>query len=636
LPRVPFPSPAPEIDHVLDAPRSLERGEGLAASAEALHEITLSLFAAGDTSEIAGEVVSSAGRLVHATTSSIWVPSGDEFACRGAIGEVAGALNGRRVHTGAIGKPIDGEEGLAVLATGIAAKGNLTALLRVSRAITADGGFTDAEHDLLRHLAAAAGAAIENVNRTAESKRAAADAARDLATITEMSREITATLDLDRVLRSVVNLATRMFTFDRGAIALYERGACDIRAVAGAETVDAKDAVVQDLAVRAAWAAGRGEHFYLSDRTDPGSDAERLFIQIFGEDLERDGALSGLYLPLKDEEGIIGILLFEAERADFATPRQRELAETLANQATVAVRNAQLYRHVPMAETFSALAAKKEALLAIPRRRRVATVLAVLAVAASLTLIRWPLRVDGVEPTFRPLQRADVRPTIAGVIDRVFVREGTVVERGAPIVHLRDDELRAELAAAVAAQSAADRAAAMAAARGDAAEERLQRLRSGVLRRDSDLLDEQIRSAVVRAPVSGVVLTPRPEERVGTRADAGDLIATVGRTDSLELELGVDQRDITRVDVGNEVRVRVDALPQRTFSGRVVSIGALALADTQSVRFPVRAVVANDGGLLRPGMVAYARVLTAPASVVGRFVRSPARGLRLLWWRMWS
>jgi multidrug resistance efflux pump len=211
-----------------------------------------------------------------------------------------------------------------------------------------------------------------------------------------------------------------------------------------------------------------------------------------------------------------------------------------------------------------------------------------------------------------------------------------VVERGAPVVHLRDEELRAQHAAAVASQAAADRAAASSAARGDAADERLQRLRSAVLRRDAELLDEQIRAAVVRAPVSGVVLTARPEERVGTRAAAGDLIATVGRTDSLELELGVDQRDVTRVQIGDEVRVRVDALPQRTFSGRVVSIAALAMSDSDAVRFPIRAVVANDGALLRPGMVAYARVLTEPASVVGRLTRGPARAIRLLWWRMWS
>jgi hypothetical protein len=621
---------------VLESPRSLERGDGLAPTGEALHRITLSLFEADDVSEIAGQVVTAVGRLFPVGTSSIWVPSADGFVCRGAVGEGADELKGRRASAESVGGPLEGEDGLSVLAAGIASNGNLMALLRVSRPLATEGRFTDAEHDLLRHLSGAAEAAIENVNRTGASQRAVADATRDLATITAMSREITATLDLDRVLRSVVNLATRMLTFDRGAIALYERGACDIRAVAGAEGVDAKDPTLQDLAVRAAWAAGRGEHFYLSDRSDPASDAERTFVQIFGEDLERDGASSGLYLPLKDEEGIIGILLFEAERVDFATPRQQELAEILANQATVAVRNAQLYRHVPMADAFSAIAARKERLLAIPRSRRTAFAVAVIASIAALTLIRWPLRVDGAEPVFRPLQRADVRPTISGVIDRVFVREGMVVERGAPVVHLRDEELRAQHAAALASLAAADRAAASAAARGDAADERLQRLRGGVIRREADLLDEQIRAALVRAPVSGVVLTARPEERIGTRAAAGDLIATVGRTDSLELELGVDQRDITRVDVGDEVRVRVDALPQRTFSGRVVSIGALAASDSEAVRFPIRAIVANEGALLRPGMVAYARVLTAPASVVGRLSRGPTRAIRLLWWRMWS
>jgi multidrug resistance efflux pump len=149
-------------------------------------------------------------------------------------------------------------------------------------------------------------------------------------------------------------------------------------------------------------------------------------------------------------------------------------------------------------------------------------------------------------------------------------------------------------------------------------------------------LDEQIRSALVRSPVSGVVLTSRPEERVGARVDAGDLLAVVGRTDSLELELGVEQVDITRVRIGEQVRLRVDALPQRTFSGRVVSIGALPISDSSSVTFPVRAMIANEAGLLRPGMAAYARVLTAPASVLGRVTRTPIRGIRLLWWRMWS
>jgi multidrug efflux pump subunit AcrA (membrane-fusion protein) len=141
---------------------------------------------------------------------------------------------------------------------------------------------------------------------------------------------------------------------------------------------------------------------------------------------------------------------------------------------------------------------------------------------------------------------------------------------------------------------------------------------------------------VVRSPVRGVVLSARPEERVGTHADAGQLLVVVGRTDSLELEFGVDQQDVGRLRLNDEVRLRVAALPQHTFSGRVTSIASIAANIDGNAVFPVRAVVANADALLRPGMAAYARVLTEPASLAWRITRGPLRALRLLWWRMWS
>jgi len=606
---------------VLDSARPAVRGDGLTTAADALHEITLELFATDDQSKIAGVLLQSAGRLLDVRTTSIWVPGDGTYECRGAIGDGSDRLTGKRVSATELAEP-------ASLSAGIAVDGKLVAVLRVSRPFAGDGAFTDAEQELLRRLTEAAGLAMSKAKRLVAS-------AHDLTVLTDTSREITSTLDLDRVLRSVVNLAARMLTFDHGAIGLYERGACDIRAVAGRETVDATDPRLKDLAVRAAWAAGRGERFYLSDRRDPASDAERTFVQIFGADLERDDMASGLYLPLKDEEGIIGILLFEAARADLASPRQRELAEILANQATVAVRNAQLYRSVPMADTLGALAARKQALLALPRQRKILYLGSALLLVSALTLIQWPLRVRGNDPVFRSLRRADVRPAIGGVVDRVLVQEGFFVRRGAPVARLRDDELRAQRDAAAAAVAAADRAAAIAAAHNDAADERLQRLRVVALQREVDLLDEQIHAAVIRSAVDGVVLTARPEERLGTHVDPGQLLFVVGRTDSLELDLTVDQADIDLVHVGNEVRLRVDALPQTTFRGRVVALPPVSLgAVSGTPRFPVRAVVANDDGLLRPGMTAYARVLTAPASTLGRFLRGPARTIRLLWWRL--
>jgi multidrug efflux pump subunit AcrA (membrane-fusion protein) len=225
---------------------------------------------------------------------------------------------------------------------------------------------------------------------------------------------------------------------------------------------------------------------------------------------------------------------------------------------------------------------------------------------------------------------------VPGVIERVMVREGTAVPRGAPLVYLRAISVQTDREATAAEAATADRQAALAAARGDPAEERLQRLRAEALRRELGLLDEQVDLTTVRAPTSGVVLTPRLEERVGASLDEGDLILTLGRTDTLELEFGVDQRDLGRVREGQEVRLRVDALPQRTFSGTVVSIGQLPIDTVETVRYPVRARVANPDGLLKPSMAAYVRVLTDNASAGGRLLRGPARWARLMWWRLWS
>jgi multidrug resistance efflux pump len=220
------------------------------------------------------------------------------------------------------------------------------------------------------------------------------------------------------------------------------------------------------------------------------------------------------------------------------------------------------------------------------------------------------------------------------VVERVMVREGMNVPRAAPLAQLRDAELSADRAAAAAAAAGADQMATAAESRANTAEARLQRVRAAALRQEMALVDEEIAATVIRAPVNGVVLTARPEERVGSTLAAGDALMSLGRTDSLEVDFGVEQREIGRVMPDAIVRVRVDALPQRTFEGRVTFIGGASAGSNGEVFFPVRAVVANPDALLKPGMAAHAKVLTANASTLDRIFRGPIRWLRLTWWRI--
>ncbi|MGH7510142.1 MAG: GAF domain-containing protein [Gemmatimonadales bacterium] len=619
-----------------------------------LHSISLEFSASLDFDELLPRVFQRVLAVLGAEGGSLWIAEGDMLRCRLAEGGAGQKLVGAQVPVGtgfvgdvaqrprttivtrAVEDPryeagVDSAEMLAttVMATAMVAGGVTVGAIQVSNKLTGDGIFDERDRELLEGLAASAAAALRNAQLHTVEKRA-----RDLALLLEISREITATLDLDRVLRSVVNLASRALTFGRGAVGLYEKGRCEIRAVAGQDKLDPNDPKLQDLIARAEWAAGRGEQLYLCDRLNPASDAERLFVTIFGVDLESDGVESGLYLPLKDEEGVLGVLVFEAGETEFASPVQLEVAAILANQTAVALRNAQLYHQVPMVDTIGALAARKRALLAVPRRKLQLYGGAALAAVAALSLVRWPFRVTGDGAVFRPMAVSPVRALVPGVVERILVQEGASVSQGMALASLRATSLTSDRAATAAAVATAERQAALAASRGDPAEERLHRIRGQALRQELGLLDEEVGFTTIRAPVSGVILTPRLHERLGASLEEGELLLTMGRTDSLELEFGVHQRDVSRIRAGQEVRLRVDALPQHTFSGRVSSVGQLPIDSGPVVRYPIRASVANPDGALKPQMAAYARVLTDPASAVSRVLRAPLRWVRLFWWRI--
>ncbi len=622
-----------------------------------LHSITIEFNATLDFDQLLPRVFDRVLTAVGAGGGSLWIAEGDMLHCRLAVGGSAAKLVGAQmpVGTGFIGDVAQKQRTTmvmeavrdprfqaatdttedtvsnTVMATAMVAGGVTVGAVQVVDKRTGTGAFDAHDRELLEGLAAAAASSLRNAQLHGAERRA-----RDLAVLLEISREITATLDIDRVLQSVVNLASKALDFDRGAVGLYEKGKCDIRAVAGQETVDPDDPALRDLIARAEWAAGRGETLYLTDRDDPASDAERLFVTIFGQDLAKDQVRSGLYLPLKDEEGVLGVLLFESGSPEFAGETQREVAAILANQTGVALRNAQLYHQVPMVDALGALAARKQALLAMPRQRIRVYGGAALLLLLAVTLIRWPLRVSGVDPVLRPSGYTPVRVLVDGTIERVGVREGSRVQRGDVLAVLRATPLAAEREGTAADAATADRLASLAASRGDAAEERLHRIRAEALRRELALLDEELGLTTVRAPAAGLVLTPRMEERTGTSLAEGDPLLVLGRTDTLELEFGVAQQDILRVRRGQDVRLRVDALPSRTFEGRVTSIAELPREQDGEIRYPVRAAVANPDGLLKPEMAAHARVLTDPASTVTRALRAPIRWARLMWWRIWS
>ena len=113
----------------------------------------------------------------------------------------------------------------------------------------------------------------------------------------------------------------------------------------------------------------------------------------------------------------------ESSDPDFLGPAHIEIFEVLAGQATVALRNAQMYKEVPFISILEPVLVRKRKFMAMEKRRR--TLFVVLGVAALFFLVicPLPLRVDG-DAVVTPGHRSLVQPEIEGVIGKVLVHEG--------------------------------------------------------------------------------------------------------------------------------------------------------------------------------------------------------------------
>ena len=132
-------------------------------------------------------------------------------------------------------------------------------------------------------------------------------------------------------------------------------------------------------------------------------------------------------LPLTDEEGPLGVLVLESKTPRFLSASHLELLKIFAGQATVAIRNAQLYRQVPLIGALEPLAAKKRAFEKMPKVKRLLLISAV--VLALLFLVFFPLNLKvGGNAYVLPTRTAAVDAEVDGIIDQINYQEGDVVK----------------------------------------------------------------------------------------------------------------------------------------------------------------------------------------------------------------
>jgi RND family efflux transporter MFP subunit len=466
----------------------------------------------------------------------------------------------------------------------------------------ADGGaFQEEDLFFLRSLAEQAAIALNNANLLEAERKM-----HGLGALLAISKEITSTLDLDHVLTTVVHQAATVVPFDRCVIALYDRNRLVIGAVSG-ETEVPKTREMDELRAVLEWVATQPTAVS-ADQYDEGwvvkpEDGQARLAPY----LEKQ-EMSGFYaLPLRDDQGMVGVLALLSGDAEFLNAQHLELLSVLASQTTVAIRNARLYQEVPLMSVWQPLVEKKQKLMSLGYGRWLEIVWKVAVVVLVLVLVPWKLRV-GANATVVPAERRVVSAEVSGIVQRVWVREGQKVDAGTTLAELDDSDARVKLSAAMANLELARRQLGEAESQRDLAAANQARLRAEMCEAEARLYRERVEKARVRAPITGVVVTPKVEESAGKKLEAGDAFCELVDQERMAVEMLVPETDVDLVRPDTAVTVKLNAFPTVSFEGSVAQMGARTVEAEHEQFFVVRAVFPNPGERVRTGMVGRAKV----------------------------
>lgn len=112
----------------------------------------------------------------------------------------------------------------------------------------------------------------------------------------------------------------------------------------------------------------------------------------------------------------------------------------------------------------------------------------------------------------------------------------------------------------------------------------------------------------INAPIDGTVVSRKIGPGQFIRADAGEPLYSISDLSVMWLKAYVPESDIAYIKAGQELQVKVSAIPDQVFTARITSVGASS--DQQTRRIVVRSEIDNPRRLLKADMFATFRIAT--------------------------
>jgi RND family efflux transporter MFP subunit len=518
----------------------------------------------------------------------------------------------------------------SLLAAPILDQGSLVGVLEV---VNKSDGTTFGEDDLfvLTSLSNTASTALHNASLLMAERKVEI-----LETLNTVSHEITSTLNLERMLQTIVNAPQAVIPYERASLALERHGRFKLSAVTGLTEVEADSPELAPLNEVLQWAALSSEVVHVRQHGEE-IDADREETRAKFRKYFAESGMRGFYaMPLNDDTGCVGMLCLESRDPDFLSAAHLEIFEVLASQATVALRNAQMYKEVPFISVLEPVLVRKRKFMAMEKRRRTLIIAGSAAALIFLVAVPLPLRVDG-DAVVAPLRQAQIQPETDGVVSKVLVTEGQVVRAGQVVAEMEDWSAQSGVAEAQSRYQEALLQMNHALATDDGTTAGIERVQAQYWKAELDRARELLGKAQLRSPIDGTIATPHVEDFVGRKLGRGDSFAQVVDTSRAIVDVAADDDDAGLLRVGQPASVKLNSYPTRTFHGEVAIVSPRAERLQDSTVFYSRVSIANPGGLLRTGMEGRGKIRVGwrPAGYV--FFRGPLFWVysKLWYWFGW-
>ena len=173
----------------------------------------------------------------------------------------------------------------------------------------------------------------------------------------------------------------------------------------------------------------------------------------------------------------------------------------------------------------------------------------------------------------------------AGTVAALCVQPGSAVGAGANVIQLASDSLTRQV------ETASDN------------------LLSAELSVDD--AENTMDNYTITAPISGTIIQKNIQagETVGgDSTTAATAMCIIHDLSYLEMTLNVDELQILSMQVGQNVQIRADAIPDQTFNGVVTNVSSAGTTTSGTTTYPVTIRI-DDYGQLLPGMNATAEIV---------------------------